>query len=74
MTKEELFARIEENHKHHPPPDQNRIDNHQRVRQVTAECANALVEICPVSRELFLALTAMEEALMWANAALARND
>lgn len=74
MTKEELVTRIDENHKHHPPPNQARIDAHQRVRHVTAECAKELVKVCPIGRELSLALTAMEEAMMWANAAIARVD
>jgi hypothetical protein len=29
---------------------------------------------CPVSRELSLALTKLEEAMLWANAAIARNE
>lgn len=29
---------------------------------------------CPDSREKSLAMTAMEEAVMWANAAIARNE
>lgn len=74
MTKDELLKRINNNHKHYPPQTQKRIDNHQRVRHVTAECARSLVEVCPVSRELSLALTALEEAMFWANSAVARNE
>lgn len=73
MTKDELLVRIDENHKHHPPQSQARIDAHQRVRYVTSECAKNLVGACPVGRELSLALTAMEEAMFWANAAIARS-
>lgn len=73
QTKSELLARIDENHKHHPSPDQARIDAHQRVRHLTAVCAKELVKVCPIGRELSLALTSMEEAMMWANAAIARS-
>lgn len=74
MTKEELIERIQENHRHHSPQTKERIEAHSEVRAVTAACAMCLVELCPVSRELSLALTAMEEAMMWANAALARSE
>ena len=33
-----------------------------------------LVDECPDSRELSVALTKLEEAVMWANAAIARNE
>lgn len=74
MTKDELLARIDKNHKHHPPQTRERIEAHENVRDATAFCAKALVEFCPIGRELSLALTAMEEAMMWANAAIARVD
>lgn len=72
--KDELIARIEHNHAHHPPQTAERIAAHEQVRIVTAECAKRLVELCPEGRELSLALTAMEEAMMWANSAVARSE
>jgi hypothetical protein len=45
-----------------------------KAKFVVEKCAIQLVEICPVSRELSLALTAMEEAMIWANAAVAREE
>lgn len=33
-----------------------------------------LLGICPDSRELSTALTKLEEAVFWANAAIARNE
>lgn len=74
MTKDELLARIDNNHKHHPPQTQERIDAHQQIRRSTAECASELVKVCPIGRELSLALTAMEEVMFWANAAIARSE
>lgn len=72
--KDDLIARIKNNHAHHPPQTAERISAHEQVREVTAECAKRLVDLCPEGRELSLALTAMEEAMMWANAAIARSE
>ena len=36
--------------------------------------AESLCTDCPPSRELSLALTNLEQACMWANAAIARNE
>jgi hypothetical protein len=33
-----------------------------------------LLELCPESRELALASTNLEQCVMWANAAIARNE
>ena len=74
MNTTELLERIKNNHKHHPPQTQERIDAHQEVRELTVTCAIALVGLCPAGRELSLALTKMEEAMFWANAAIARNE
>ena len=71
--KEKLLARIANNHKHHPPQTEERVKAHEQVRVLTAACAAGLVETCPPGRELSLALTALEEAMMWANAAIARE-
>ncbi len=74
MDEQALLERIDRNHKHHPPSSQQRADKHEFVREITADCAKSLVETCPVSRELYLALSKMEEAMMWANAAIAREE
>jgi hypothetical protein len=36
--------------------------------------AAMILSHCPLSRERALALTKLEEAIMWANAAIARNE
>ncbi len=74
MSKEDLLKRIENNHRHHPPLTGQRIEAHEQVRTTTTNCAKTLVEICPESRELSLALTNLELAMMWANAAIARYE
>jgi hypothetical protein len=45
---------------------------HGTVRQITGDAARQLVEVLPDGREKSLALTKLEEAMFWANAALAR--
>lgn len=47
---------------------------HDLVRRLLRESAQVLVEQVPAGRELALALTSLEEAMMWANAGIARNQ
>lgn len=56
---------------YHPPKTKTRIDKHEEVTAVTLACARRLRDICPGGRNLSLALTAIEDARMRANAALA---
>lgn len=44
------------------------------LRAAAHVLAEHFVRYCPPSRELSLALTKLEEALFWANAAIARNE
>jgi hypothetical protein len=64
--------------------DENNVNHHvpfgDQAERYQGNRACALVLIasfrgnCPPSRELSLALTKVEEALFWANAAIARNE
>lgn len=56
---------------YHPPPDKARIEAHAKVSSLCLDTARALVLICPEGRNLSLCLTALEDARMRANAALA---
>lgn len=56
----------------HPATDQTR-GLHQSVRQTFMETAEILSQILPESREKSLAFTALQEAAMWSNAAVACN-
>jgi hypothetical protein len=58
---------------HHPPPDEDRVKAHEGVRAVLSEVASYLVANTPAGREQSLAITKLEEAMYWANAALARQ-
>lgn len=57
---------------YHPPVPEF-IDRFVQLRSEARELAITIVELTPASREQSLALTHLEEAVMWANAALARH-
>ena len=57
---------------HAPKADQ--IDRYTQIRRAGLQMANLFTVCCPESRELSLAMTKVEEAVMWANAAIARNE
>lgn len=69
MTNEELNKRFTY---HAPFGDQPR--RYEDIRRNAYTLAGFLVASCPESRELSLALTKLEEAVFWANAAIARNE
>lgn len=58
----------------HPPRDAQAIANHEKVSELTYELASQLCFRCPPGRNLDLALTALEEVRMRANAAIAVDD
>ena len=56
---------------HAPKPDQ--IEIYGEIRSRGRVLATYLNDVCPDSREKSLALTKLEECIMWANASIARN-
>jgi len=62
----------ENNFAYHAPTG-NKAQSHELVRNKCQFLAQTLDSLCPPSRELSLAKTKLEEAMMWANAAIARN-
>lgn len=59
--------------KHHPPTDELTVAAHEAVRDLALNLARFFNETLPPSREKSLAQTKLEESMMWANAAIARN-
>ena len=57
---------------HAPKDDQPLL--YDAIRTKAKGLAIIISEICPDSREKSLAITKLEEAVMWANAAIARRD
>lgn len=58
---------------YHPPKD-DQPDRYDAIRQSMLALALALNDLCPDSREKSLAITSLEQASMWANAAISRNE
>lgn len=69
-----MKERIERDFTYHPPKDDEQVQRFVRLREKAKEFALLIAELTPASREQSLALTALEESIMWANAAIARNE
>lgn len=69
----DLNQRIENNFVYHAPKG-NQTLRYETLRERAKGLAYLIDEYCPESREKSLALTKLEEAVMWANAAIARNE
>lgn len=70
---EEVEAELHKRFDHHPPVDQAAADSHAQWRAECKELARTAMCMLPTGREQSLVLTALEEALMWGNAAIARE-
>lgn len=64
---------IENNFEYHAPKN-DQVARYISIREKAKELAYMIDELCPESRERSLAMTKLEEAVMWANAAIARNE
>jgi hypothetical protein len=49
-------------------------EHHGKVREVCKEAADQILSLTPQGREQALAITKLEEAMFWANAAVARDS
>ena len=64
---------IEKNFKYHAPKgDQPAI--YEKIRGHAKTFAELIDGLCPNSREKSIAVTKLEERVMWANASIARNE
>lgn len=70
---EEEQARLNNNFRYHPPSD-DQVGRMRVMRDRAGNLASLIARACPMSREASLAQTKLEEAVMWANAAIARNE
>lgn len=64
---------IENNFTYHAPKA-GQPERYTALREKAKEFALLIEQECPESRERSLAFTKLEEAVMWANAAIARNE
>lgn len=58
---------------YHAPKD-GQAERYQGIRSRALDFAALLNQQCPESREKSLAITHLEDAVMWANAAIARHE
>ena len=69
LNREEMEIRFT----YHKPMD-GQPEIYKLIRDQVHDVAMMLQAICPQSRELSLAITKLEESVMWANAAVARRS
>lgn len=69
--KEQLKAEWRKRNTYHPPLTEVHRNAHRDVNDIILDAGLALIDICPDSRELSMALTEMTLARMLANASLA---
>ena len=65
--------RMNNNFSYHAPKE-GQAEKYEEIRAQAKALSANLLYLCPPSRELSLALTELETAVMWANAAIARNE
>ena len=68
-----VYARLDNNFAYHKPFG-SQPARYELIRAKAKEFAEVLAVSCPESRELSLAMTNLETAVMWANASIARNE
>ena len=70
---DEMLDRIENNFTYHSPNgDQGK--RYEEMREAGKTLAFVICASTPMSREQSVALTKLEEVVMWANASVARNE
>ena len=67
-----MNSQIENNFMYHSPKD-GQAEKYEEIRAKGKELAHLIDGICQNSREKSLAMTKLEESVMWANASIARN-
>ncbi len=70
---EEAMEKRKNNFTYHLPNEKQPV-RYENIREKANSFAYMLNSSCPESRELSLAMTKLEEAVFWANAAIARNE
>lgn len=68
-----ITERIENDFTYHAPKPGQDV-KYKEIRSKAKELALLIMLDCPESREQSLAITKLEECVMWANASIARNE
>lgn len=66
-------TQLDNNFRYHSPKD-DQPARYEALRNKAKEFAELINASCPDSREKSLAITNLEQASMWANASIARNE
>ena len=66
-------ADLEKRFTYHPPLN-GQAGRYAGLREYGLQLAEHINKECPDSREKSLAITALEETIMWANASISRNE
>jgi len=69
MTHDEIMKRFT-----YHAPTQGQPELYESIRHVARDFATCINDLCPESREKSLAMTKLEESVMWANASIAREE
>lgn len=70
---EKIKNELKNRYTYHAPKD-NQAERYEAIRGKILETAERIVELTPYSREQSTALTKLDEAMFFANAAIARNE
>lgn len=68
-----VIADLENRFTYHRPTA-SQPERYERMRAAGLEFARLIARLSPESREQSIAFTKIDEAVMWANAAIARNE
>lgn len=65
--------RLDKDFTYHAPKE-NQPERYTAIREMAKHFAAGIMDMAPDSRERSLAITKLEEAVFWSNAAIARNE
>lgn len=65
---------LDHNLTNHAPSGPDVIQRFEHIREHAKALGHAIIDTCPDSREKSLALTQLEQTVMWAVASIARNQ
>jgi hypothetical protein len=74
MDYDEAVRRLEHNLTNHAPVNDHVVEKFETIRAGAKELGRDILSLTPQSREQSLALTNLEQTVMWAVAAIARNQ
>lgn len=69
----DMKERIQHNFTYHAPQP-GQVERYNQLREAAKALALLYVDLTPYSREQSVAITLLEESVMMANAAIARNE